>query len=181
MNAEQLNYTLTARILHWLIAILIMLMFALGWYMVELPKGAERGWFFALHKSTGLSIFGLVLIRVFWRLLHQPPNMPASIPEWKRRLAHFTHVSLYLLMFIQPLSGYISSSFSGYKTKYFGIPLPHWGWKNPPLNELFTEVHVVGSMLILALVLAHVVGAMAHLIVEKDGVFKRMWFFVSKD
>lgn len=100
--------------------LLIFTMFGLGWYMVELPDGSpERAWFFALHKSIGLTIALLALIRLGWRMSHKPPVLPETIAYWQRRLAHLTHHLLYVLMFLHPASGYISSSFSGHKTKFW--------------------------------------------------------------
>ncbi len=66
---------------------------------------------------------------------------------WERSLASVTHALLYVLIFLQPLSGYLSSSFSGYTTSFFGLPLPHWGWKDPVLNDLFSELHEANALL----------------------------------
>jgi cytochrome b561 len=96
------------------------------------------------------------------------------MPRWQRELALHTHIMLYLLLFLQPLSGYLSSSFSGYKTSFFGIPLPHWGWKDLVLNELFTALHVVSSITLLLLIIAHTLGALLHALTPEDHVFRRM-------
>ncbi len=168
------RYTLIAIILHWAIALLILVQFSLGWYMVDLPKGPERSYFFALHKSIGLTILLLAVIRLGWRLIHSPPPLPATMPYWQRELAGHTHTMLYVLLFFQPISGYLSSSFSGYKTSFFGIPLPHWGWKEPLLNELFTALHVGGSMTLLLLTITHILGALSHALTPGDRVFRRM-------
>ena len=143
MTTGQERYNTTAIFLHWLMAILLITLFCLGWYMVDLPKGSdERSWFFALHKSIGLTMASLALIRLVWRFTHVPPSLPEAVSQFNRRLAGLTHWLLYVAMILQPLSGYISSSFSGYKTKIWGFPLPHWGLKSPVLNEIFTDIHV---------------------------------------
>ncbi len=169
------RYALPAIFLHWLMAVLILAMFGIGWYMVDLPKGPDRHFYFSLHKSLGLTVAALALLRLLWRIGHPPPPLPEQVQQWKRTAAGATHVLLYIFMFLQPISGYLSTSFSGYKTKWWGIPLPHWGWKDPPLNELFTDIHVASSVFLIALILLHVSAALVHLLVERDGVFQRMW------
>ena len=124
------RYNTVAVIIHWIMAILLICMFILGIYMVDLPKGSdERSWFFALHKSMGLTLALLVLVRLFWKLISESLPLPDDVTPIQKMAAVSTHHLLYLMMFVQPITGYISSSFSGYKTKFWGIPLPHWGWK----------------------------------------------------
>ena len=174
MESKPDRYSSIAIILHWTVALLILVQFSLGWYMVDLPKGTERSDLFALHKSIGLSILLLASVRLVWRLTHNLPPLPTTMPRWQRELALHTHIMLYLLLFLQPLSGYLSSSFSGYKTSFFGIPLPHWGWKDLVLNELFTALHVVSSITLLLLIIAHTLGALLHALTPEDHVFRRM-------
>lgn len=175
MTTGQERYSTTAIILHWVMAILLLTLFGLGWYMVDLPKGSdERSWFFALHKSIGLTMASLALIRVVWRFTHTPPELPETISQFKRKLAGLTHWLLYVAMIIQPLSGYISSSFSGYKTKIWGVPLPHWGWKSPALNELFTDIHVASSVVLLCLVILHLSGVVIHIYKGDRHILRRM-------
>ncbi|NIQ11058.1 MAG: cytochrome b, partial [Gammaproteobacteria bacterium] len=84
---------------HWLTVVLIFLLFGLGWYMVETPEGTpERSWFFALHKSVGLTLALVVLARIAWRLTHPGPQMHQSLERWQRMLATATHYCLYILM-----------------------------------------------------------------------------------
>ncbi len=169
------RYTTTAILLHWLMALLVLTLFGLGWYMVDLPKGSdERSWFFALHKSIGLTMATLAVIRLVWRLLHKPPTLPASVTKHRQQLAGVTHWLLYLFLFVQPVSGYISSSFSGYKTKFWGVPLPQWGWKSPELNEFFTEIHEVSSVVLLSLIVLHLCGVAVHLYEGDRSILLRM-------
>ena len=171
------RYNTVAVIIHWIMAILLICMFILGIYMVDLPKGSdERSWFFALHKSMGLTLALLVLVRLFWKLISESPPLPDDVTPIQKMAAVSTHHLLYLMMFVQPITGYISSSFSGYKTKFWGIPLPHWGWKSPELNQLFTTIHQVSALFFGALILLHVAGAMYHLHKKQFHLFKRMWF-----
>ncbi|MEM7543032.1 MAG: cytochrome b [Pseudomonadota bacterium] len=168
------RYTRTAIALHWLIALLMIALFSLGWYMVDLPKGPHRGETFALHKSIGLTVFALAVFRIYWRATHTPPPLPDRMLAWKVLLARSVHLSLYVLLILQPVTGYLSSSFSGYKTNWFGIALPHWGWQDPPLNALFTQLHVIGSIGILVLLGCHVAGVVLHLLVGERDVVRRI-------
>jgi cytochrome b561 len=169
------RYDKLAISLHWLIALLVFAQIYLGWWMIEIPKhppGARAAWF-NLHKSIGLTIALLIVLRLAWRLRHPPPVLPASLPAWQARAAGINHFLLYAALLLQPLAGYLGSSFSGYPIKYFGITVPGWGWDAPSLKELTSNIHLGLAWLITALVLLHVAAAVAHL-AKHDGVFQRM-------
>lgn len=171
------RYNSTAIIIHWLMAILIIGMIILGLYMTGLEKGsAERSWFFALHKSIGLTLALLAIIRLVWKLITPSPALPDSIAPFQRKMATATHHLLYLMLFLQPISGYISSSYSGYKTKFWGIPLPHWGSKQPELNEFYTQIHEISAYCLIVLLCLHVAGVIYHIHHKQTDLFKRMWF-----
>ncbi|MCB1748723.1 MAG: cytochrome b [Gammaproteobacteria bacterium] len=168
------KYTRTAMALHWLVAVLVFSLFGIGWYMVDLPQGPARGEYFALHKSIGLCVLVLLALRIAWRYRHRPPPLPQAVPAWQRVLAGLVHRAFYVALIVQPMSGYLSSSFSGYSTRWFGLPLPQWGWKDARLNELFTEIHVGCSIVIVVLVLTHVLGVVSHLLQGERGLLRRM-------
>ncbi len=171
------RYNTTAIIIHWLMAIMIIAMIGLGYYMTGLEKGTdERSWFFALHKSIGLTLALLAIIRLVWKIRSSSPALPDYIPAIQRKMATATHHLLYLMLFLQPVTGYISSSFSGYKTKFWGIPLPQWGWKNTELNHLFTEIHEVCAICLIALLVMHLAGVFYHIHKKETDLIRRMWF-----
>jgi len=196
MNQASTRYTKTAVILHWLIAIGIFAMFALGWYMSELPKDAPkqiaydlfdwgiytwqlseeaspRTFYFNLHKSIGVTLLGLIIIRVLWRITHRPPALLSSYKAWERKLATGTHHLLYLLMIAMPVSGLIMAVSSKYGVKWFGMDFIG-GLDNTPLREAFKEVHeVIGAIILLVLIL-HILGALKHKLIDKDDTMKRM-------
>ncbi len=174
MPESALRYTRTAIVIHWLAAALVFVLVGLGWFMVDLPKGPDRGYYFALHKSIGLSVFALMAARIAWRLCHAPPPLPDEVPRWQRALARLVHLAFYAVLVVQPLSGYLSSSFSGYRTSWFGIALPHWGWRDAPLNELFTEIHVIGSIALVVLIGIHLLGVLSHLLGGQAHLLRRM-------
>jgi cytochrome b561 len=190
------RYTKTAVFLHWLIAICIFGMFALGWYMSDLPKEAPkqmaydlfelgiytwqlseeaspRTFYFNLHKSLGVTIFALIIIRILWRLTHKPPALLATYKAWERKLATGAHHLLYLLMVAMPLSGIIMATYSKYGIKWFGADFIK-GLDNTPMRELFKEVHEIVGIIILLIIIVHVLGALKHKLIDKDDTLKRM-------
>lgn len=172
-----MSYTRTAIVLHWLIAAAVLAQISLGWWMIDIPKSPPgvRAWWFNVHKSIGLTIGLLVLARIGWRLAHRPPPLPATLPAWQRIAARTSHVMLYVCMIVMPLSGYLGSSFTKYPIKYFGQTLPHWGWDAPGLKELCSQVHFVTVVIFMTLIVIHAAAALKHLLVNRDGVFQRMW------
>lgn len=177
---ENTRYDNVAIFLHWTIMLLILSLFGIGWYMVDTPDGSLiRTKLFALHKSIGLTVALLIICRIAWRITHVSPLLPDTVQPWQKKLASLTHFLLYCLMVVQPLSGYLSSSFSGYKTRIWGVPLPQWGWKEPVLNQLFTDIHVVSSVSLLCLIILHVCGAFSHLFSRHGNVLPRMLPWMS--
>ena len=192
------KYTNVAIVLHWLIGIAILFMFVLGWFMTELPKEtpkttsfdifnlglitwgveeeqSQRSFYFNLHKSVGLSLLMLIALRMYWRFTHRPPAFLSSMKLWEKRLAKATHHSLYLLMFLIPLSGIIMSAGSKYGIKWFGIKVIP-GFDDKAIRELFFEFHEIFGLLLLLILILHILGAVKHSIVDKDGTLRRMWF-----
>jgi cytochrome b561 len=169
------RYTRTAIALHWLIAILVVAQFAWGWWMVGIPKDpvGPRVNAFNLHKSVGLTILALMIVRLAWRARHPAPALP-PMPRWQARVARTTHVALYAALLLQPLVGYLGSEVSGYPVKYFGLTLPGWAGKHEALKEVLSLVHLATSWAIATLVTLHVAGALKHALVERDGLLARM-------
>lgn len=170
------RYGRTARVLHWLIAILLLVQFVFGWWLGDIPRNTPaRGYFVNLHKSAGIIIGLLILLRLYWRLRHPPPPLPAMMARWQHRLAAASHHVLYICMVMMPLSGYMASNFSRHGVKFFNaITLPPWGPDNKLLYTVFNQVHKTTAVLLLALVVLHVVAALWHGL-RRDGIFSRIW------
>jgi len=169
------RYRAPAVALHWLIALLVIAMFCLGFYMTGLPKSTpERSFYLNLHKSLGLLTAMFVLVRLGWRASHVVPPLPASMPSWQARAARWSHRLLYACMVLQPLTGYISSSFNKFGIKFFGLSLPNWGWEDKYLRELFVGFHGAIAVVFIVLVVIHVLAALKHLLIDRDRVFQRM-------
>ena len=170
------RYTLTAMALHWLIALAILAQVFFGWYLDEVARGTPaRSWYVNLHKSIGLTLGLLIVLRLFWRWLHRPPALPDSIPAWQRTAASVGQVALYGCMLLMPFTGYVASNFSRYGVRYFNaIVLPPWGIDDKQVYALFNGAHVATSYLFVALIVVHLLGALRH-VVLRDGLFERMW------
>lgn len=169
------RYDTVAIALHWLIALLLLGQLALGWWMLGVPKqppGVRAGWF-NLHKSIGITLALLVLLRIAWRLAHRPPPLPAALPRWQRLASALNHGTLYACMVLMPLTGYLGSSFTKYPIRYFGIVLPHWGWDWPAAKALTSTLHEAFAWTLMLLLALHLLAALWHGM-QRDGIVSRM-------
>ena len=119
---------------------------------------SPRSFYFTLHKSVGVSLFILIIYRIFWRLTHKPPALLNTMKPWEKRVATAAHHGLYFLMFATPLAGIIMSISSKYGISWFGIELIG-GIDNKPARELFLEFHKIFGLLILLILFFHIAGA----------------------
>ena len=169
------QYTRTAKSLHWLMALIIIGLIPMGLYMHELPLSPEKLQLYSWHKWAGVTVFVLLLVRVSWRLTHQPPPLPWHMSKIERLAAHAGHLALYLLMLAIPLSGWLMSSAKGVQTVWFGVlPIPDLLAKDKALGESLAEVHETLSWVLVAVLIAHVAAALKHHFIDKDDVLKRM-------
>lgn len=168
------SYTRTAKALHWLIALLIIGMLCLGLYMDALPFNALKFQLIQTHKSIGITILLLVVVRLLWRFTNPAPMLPAHMPLWQKATAHITHLALYVLMFAMPISGYVMSDAAGYHPSWFGVSVPIVSPINPALSKILAEFHQYAAYTLIALLLAHVGAALYHHVIVKDNTLRRM-------
>lgn len=168
------TYTRTAVTLHWLISGLIICAFALGWVMTDLAMSPLKLRMFNWHKWVGVTVLGLAALRGIWRLTHAaPPLLP--MPAWQKAAAHGLHGLLYVLLFAQPLSGWIYSNAAGFPIVYLGkIPLPILVSKNKALADQWLQVHQALGWILAALVTLHILAALKHHFVDRDATLRRM-------
>ena len=170
------RYTRTAALLHWVVAALVLGMIGLGWLMQEIPKDpvGPRVNAFNLHKSIGLTVLLLMLARAAWRMTHRAPELPA-MSAWQARTARVVHILLYVCLFVQPLTGYLGSAYSGYPVRMFGMVLPAWAPKSVPIKDAMSIAHLVNSWVLVAALILHLAGALKHAFFDRDGLLGRMW------
>ncbi|HEY3325650.1 MAG TPA: cytochrome b [Novimethylophilus sp.] len=169
------RYTATAIGLHWLMAMLLIALFAVGIYMHELPLSPWKLHIYSWHKWAGVTTFLLVLARLTWRFAHRPPALPGTMPAAMQLAAHAGHATLYQLMIAIPLSGWLMSSAKGFQTVYFGIlPIPDLMGKDKALGDLLQNVHQTLNFLLVAMVIGHAGAALKHHLIDKDDVLARM-------
>jgi cytochrome b561 len=173
----QERYTRTAVALHWLIALGVLAQIGFGWYLQEIPRGTpDRTIYVNFHKSTGMILGLLILVRLGWRLTHTPPPLPQAMPAWQRVAARISHVLLYVCMVTMPLAGYTASNFSKFGVNFMNaVMLPPWGINDRAIYAFFNGLHVWTSYLFVTLIAIHVLAALKHLLIDRDGVFRRMW------
>lgn len=180
------RYTRLAMVLHWLVALLIVLNVALIWSVNYLPEGWVRP-AVDTHKSTGVTILGLAVMRVLWRFANPPPALPASYSRWERISAHAVHVALLLLLFGLPLSGWTQDSAwknaAAFPMQWFyAFPWPRIGFVmnlEPGVREVVYAIagrtHVLLSYALYVLFLLHVGGALKHQLIDRQPELQRMW------
>lgn len=155
------RYDRGAIALHWLHAILVVGLLGWGLYMSDLPKGPERSFAIGLHKSFGVVALLVVALRLWWRLAH-PVAPDPRLGALEQRLAGAGHIALYVLLVATPLAGYLSSSFTQYPMKVFGLAIPKAGWPDEALNAFFNGAHKLFAWTLLVLLVGHVAAVVIH-------------------
>ena len=171
------RYTGTAIALHWLIALLLVGQFAFGLALEDIPRGTPaRGYYVNLHKSSGILIGLLILLRLGWRLTHRPPPLPETTPDWQKTAARISHILLYACMLALPLSGYLASNFSRHGVKFFNVVhWAPWGPDDKTWYAIFNGTHHLAALLLALLVTVHVLAVAKHMLIDRDGLLLRMW------
>ena len=179
------RYTRTAIAFHWLVALLMIVNVGLAWTWPNVADDNVRP-LINNHKSIGITVLALVTMRLLWRLTHRPPALPDHHKTWEKHLAHIVHVALYLIMFALPLSGWIMDS--AYKDAathpnfWFGLfEWPRLGFvmtmdsaQKRSVHDFFEGAHGVSALILYALVVLHIGGALKHQFLDKDRELARM-------
>ena len=169
------TYTPVAKGLHWLMAVLILGLLALGIYMSDLPLSPQKLELYSWHKWFGVTVFLLLWLRLAWRVTHRPPALPETLSAPMRLAAHAGHAALYLLMLAIPLSGWFMSSAKGFQTVWFGVlPIPDLLGRDRELGDLLQQVHKLLNLLLMLTLAGHVLAALWHHFVLKDDTPRRM-------
>ena len=162
--------------LHWTIAALILLVqLPAGLTMEAVGRGALQDLLYNVHKTNGLVIFTLAVIRLGWRWSQPVPALPADLPAWQWFAARTSHTLLYLLLFLMPISGFLYTAMGGFPVPFFGLyDLARLVPENEPAADFFHITHVSLQYVLYAVVALHVAGALQHHLIRQDGVLRRM-------
>ena len=168
------HYSRTAIGLHWTVFALIATALAMGWTMTSMHISPLKLRVYSWHKWIGVTVLALFFVRALWRLTHAPPPLLPA-PKWQQQAAHGLHALLYLLMLLQPLTGWIYSNAAGYPIVYLSlIPLPNLVAKDKPLAVMFENIHVVGAIVLTAAIAIHVIAAVKHHVIDRDATLRRI-------
>ena len=168
-----------AQLLHWAIVILIIVQFVLG-YRAHWATGLKKLSTVIPHKSWGITILALAVIRLVWRLANPTPLLPNDLKPWERAAAHVSHYGLYILLFALPLTGWIASSAHSFPVSWLGlVQLPDFVSSNRPLYDSLMTVHYWLSWTLVAIAFLHIGAALKHHFVLKDDVLRRMLPFTK--
>lgn len=181
------RYTSVAITLHWVIALAIVINVALALTWDLYPEDSIRP-AIDLHKSIGITVLGLAILRLLWRLTHRPPPLPTGYAKWEVRLSHVTHILLYVIIFAMPITGWMHDSAwkngTGEPILLYGlIPFPRIGpimnldpVTKEHMHDLFGGFHEAVGIAIYILVALHILGALKHQLLDKRRELQRMWY-----
>ncbi len=163
-----------AKFLHWLVAVLVIAMLVFGFFLESFSSSAKPA-MIALHKSIGLSILILIVLRLIWRFMNKQPEYPLTIPLWEQICAHFVHYLFYIILILMPMTGWLMSSWGGHPVEFWSL----WNWQLPlsinrTLAAYFFTLHKIIAYIIIALLAVHVLAALKHHFIGKNNLLRRM-------
>lgn len=171
------GYRTPARLLHWIIALAVLAMIPAGLVMTR--DGVARGVqdaLFLFHKNMGVVLIPLIALRILYRWRHAPPPLPPSVPGWQRRAAALSHLGLYALLVVIPVSGFVRVRAGGFPIEGLdSLGAGPWLAKSDALAKVAQGLHYAAAMLLIALLALHIAAAAQHALVKRDGVWQRMW------
>ena len=179
-NTEK-NYGSATKFLHWIIALIVIAELCLGVYMTSLPHGdPSAGQFYGLHKSIGVTILGLFVLRLLWRLYSPPPALLPTVQKMEAKAATLMQYFFYFALFVLPMSGWMLSTAAGHPVHFFHFfTLPSLVGKNHVLGEILDGIHVTCAYVLMGGIALHAAGAFKHFFVDKDKTLQRMLPFFS--
>jgi len=178
---ERTRYTLAQRLLHWLIALMVLGSLAVGLVFMTLEyEGTVKRFgdemtntLYKYHKTFGVILLALMILRAALRWLYPPPPYRPPLPSFERIASRSVHLLFYALLLAMPVVGWLATAAGGYPVEFFDMKLPGLIGKDEALSQLLFQLHGIGGLLLLGLIALHIAGALRHAI-RKDGVMQRM-------
>jgi cytochrome b561 len=175
LKNDESRYGVVAQFFHWAVVLLIIVQYVLANRSDALPLGPAKIAMLARHKSVGITILALVLLRLVWRWMNTVPSEPTDIPQWQRIAGRVSHVALYVLLLATPMLGWLMSSARNFPVSWFGlVTLPDFIAPNRPAYDFLHEAHEFMALTLLGLALLHIAAALKHHFVDRDNVLRRM-------
>jgi cytochrome b561 len=175
LRNDATRYGVVAQLFHWTIVVLIVTQFFLANKAGDLPRGAAKLAVLAQHKSVGITILALAILRLAWRLMNPVPPQPAAEPRWQRMAAHVSHIALYSLLLITPVFGWFMSSARNFPVSWFGLfTLPDFIKPDKAVYEFLHGAHEALAKTLFVLALVHIAAALKHHFIDHDDVLRRM-------
>jgi cytochrome b561 len=172
---DEHRYGVIAQLFHWAIVVLVILQFVLANRADALPLGLAKLAVLAQHKSVGITILMLAVLRLLWRLTGPVPSVPQSTPAWQRWSARISHVALYGILLLMPLSGWLMSSARNFPVSWFGFfTLPDLVEPDRSLYDQLHQVHEALATALFVLAVLHAAAALKHHFIDRDNVLRRM-------
>ncbi|WP_435640901.1 cytochrome b/b6 domain-containing protein [Micavibrio aeruginosavorus] len=169
------NYGVVAKSFHWVIALLVIGLLGVGLYLESLDPSPLMFKVSFWHKSFGITVLALVVLRVLWRFTNTHPHSLPSHARWEKTLAKITHGLLYLALFVMPLSGWIMSSAKRFSVNVFGwFTLPDLVGESEQIGSIARSLHGYAAYTLIALIGLHFAGAIKHHVIDKDSTLRRM-------
>lgn len=168
------EYGIISKLFHWSMALIIMGLLVLGFYMVSLDSTPFKFELYGWHKSFGALILFMVIARILWKFFNIKPERLATHKKWEKILAKIAHVALATGMICMPLSGWMMSSSGGHAVKMFGLELPAIVDKSKLINGWMSDLHEFFGYVLIIAILFHVAGALKHHFIDGDMTLKRM-------
>ncbi len=169
-------YGSVSKFFHWIIALFVVIMLLVGLSFSFIDSKPAMSVLMKIHKSLGLTILLLMILRLIWRLFNVRPKLPSHLPYWQQRCAAWNHFLLYLTVILMTLSGWMMSTAGGHPTSFwwlFDINMP-WVAKSKPLSHFAGDVHLWLAWIITALLVIHVLAAIQHHYIHKNNILKRI-------
>ena len=167
------KYNILLRILHWSMALIIIGLVVSGFTKDYWTKEYQRD-FYYWHKSFGVLVFGLLVLRIIIRLITKIPPLPDNFDKFTKFGAKAGHLALYIFMIVAPVSGYLMSVGGGYGVSMFGIKIPNFIEKDKTVGGIAHEVHEIGGIIFAIIVVLHILAVIKHHKMDKEPILKRM-------